>query len=1170
MQPLPSRPSPDHDNYVRSYDTSLVEALGTQLIQSISNPATGEVFVNENLVNDEVVETLPIFPTLENKVRYQQLQGLLKINAKKTTPGGLSRLVDIFEDYIEECFKMCRAKVPLSRRRVQSYSTSQPFDHKALNKFIARMKVLFGQCAIAISGLQKHARVIWVIGPLSIKQLKNIFTTNYDDLLQLGKNIRFESEAPGIQLIDACVFFKEIVCDEIELLDRTLEEDLNIAHHFERLMVRINRLKNMISNFEDFEENFTSNPKFKKDATYRKYWKEDTATMLGFCAHIEKEVSQISQTPAPAPKVLREVYLKFYGSGTRVSDQGCQLFSTLFLNKEFDSLYYLIANCRRCYGSIIEEGTLAILSYLIKTDVLKQQEIYDTLINLYQVFNDLDRNTEKLLSLDGQFQSLKSSNLSENDQKILEFLFDYQNQTNVSVLKQLIYHPIMQTLQVNLKKQTQSRSPISCALCLREGLFVRCLIQAVGAGKHLLDSKRDNEFKNRFDSLELKRLYDKIQNFSDINYASLYTFVVRLESLVNQSFEALQDRLTAQEKTRQEEADKMYSRLLVDESKKKRRKKKHPPPVVQHPLPPAKILSPAIQSSETSKEPYMESIEEESKPLSVITVSITNKSKKEKKLEKAAGKKQASLKVVDQIKGIDDLSGEIQTLSTEGPDREFRHTWCQGALKNLKDALNHLEETLDINQLSRNKVFEEMNVARQLIESALEVILTHYPVVDKEERSVLHDVYTQGHQLHISMRQLFVPHNGKQVVPQNVLNILFALRSIPYALSQANACVYYPYTTQIKDSLSFEAKRLVKYVIKVNEQCAAEHPNPDISQELLKSHQTMIGQSLHFVVEVLKAVIDPAYGKESYQSVEEDLRNVIQPTKDVNEKRTAHPDESQMKEPTVQKLMTSPEEALKSAYIENRKDAIRAIHEAIIWVRIWMMSLVEKGQNSDERFNQRNLALQNVLLYLKWLHEKLTEDKMVLYNICYGALGLLRRAHKELSIAALYQGAYFEGALHIVESLGLRQCNDPCYLNAILRQYASHAARLPNLNKGDMRWMSRVHQVLSYPTPLVAEYREPAEGECHLYAMIQEVGNIVRQMKKLRFEKEQMTDDQFITVGPGGILLSPEYYEKENSKINQKAKDFINRLEQEKIFPALEKLLQLLRGGFSYENLTLL
>lgn len=1045
----------------------------------------------------------PLFDAKERSAKYKDL---LKIGSNPV-PQGFSRLIDIFSDYLDDCLHRCA----LDLKNIKQNKDIHQFCHKVLQILSANFNEIMGTLQEVVT---ENENVLYV-NAVDIAREKFMGKCEYICTLI---NVLPKENRSTVDLTECFLLLKDTICQDFQALSHYEKKD-NLPQNLERIMKRITRIRHHARNLKEEEETLQIDSKSDfKNSNYLHLWENDKHAILEYCNKIEAQIRQFNHSPSPAHVI------HLYGLFNDCSfHRGNLIFSLMWDNQTIIPMRYLNQNVIASLITIKNQGKRSIFHHLIVNKAVNPAHYIRFLHDYGRILNSMQKlaASNEYKERQARIETLKTLPLSEDEKQVISFLEQYCNDipfkgilTCINILKQQV--------QRNLNKYKSAQTTGDLVLNLQP--IIECLRGSNSANeknlKSILNSKQVL-FKDKQISQEITQLFLQLESRIEFLNHALSVPYNLLEGLFQKGFQKLQENSENEEKQKDAIAANNAQTLLDDikgKSKKKKKKTSSPPQT--------SASSTHLISSTTSE------IGEE-KPPAPQPAGISKKKAKAAKIEA-----QKSQEAEDHLTQILKLAAAVEVLPLQGADAEYRQTWRNAALKNLSATLGYFEETSAVKEFSRDKIFSETNLMRQLLEAVLETALAQFAAPDDEEQSVLHQV--NSHELHQLVKKLM----EHKAIPANIRNIVFALRSTAYALSQANACVNYPFTTAVKTQLPPQAQNLVNYLIKVDELSAAEEPNRGTQISLLKTHQKLVSESLLLAAELLKGMTDPNHGLSNYLPAGEALEEVLDlPDFDVSETQRSQTTE---KAQAYEKDFSMP-------LIRDRKEALQAIQMAKRWVLIRTIGAVEEGPEEDYRIEQRNLALKNVYLYLELLEEKLSREQLQPSNMSYGVLGLLRRIHKELCISVLYHGAHYEAQIHLIDDQKLRHQNDPCYLHDLAVVYAAWPGELAKTE--EILWMQNAHQVLSYPTPLEPGVKREAFD---LAEIIKEVRAIV-EVRKQNAKNKTLVEPGFTLVGPGGMKISPE---KEEEDLTERTKKLETGIENGKIFPALFKISMILRHGF--------
>lgn len=1074
-------------------------------------------------------------PFFDAEKRRNELKRLVQLSRNEVAPG-CSIVLDLFDDYIYACFRECLLDRKLDFANAKNHSIKQKQIFLAIGAEI--------QCLIGVLVIFEQSGNSWrsplgtVYENCSPPILQEIFMKTFDAIIPNLDILNLQKIETGKKFINAINLLRDVVCQEMQTLLAPLDPDPDLSCHFQRLSMRLSRLRQTV---DDLDTSLPSEINLlKKNREYKDLFAQDKKTILEFCNAVEKGISEIVHGKSVSLEKWRELFLLFNqfkldqsdldkNTGrdllNKVGGDSITLIGKSNPTQEEQELAVIVRLCNAyvsTWHSIVDEGQLIILSKLIKTSQLSLVEMDECITDILKVIESLKNIPYQ--SIEAQIEAFEKQQLMAND---LSIFIEIKNIWNKSF--KLFYDRYIDTY-VKLFKTRLSRCQKPNSRTIERALTMRDILNLCSftlSNQNKIVNENLTSFKNifAFDSKELEELYNQIINVNEIQGQALQATTRNIETLLGRCFDradieaALAEELAkTQQMESKAEAETAFASLIEQESKKKKKKtKKDEIPThssIQEQHSGSSNLPPENSGPNNISAPA---------PLDIVVPNSSN-----------------TPEII--IENIRKTLSEVKKLPIEGPEADYRAAWCYAALRNLKDFLLQLEETINDPQFTRNRILGETDTIRRSLEAALAITLGHYPAVDENEKSSLHQSLKWGHQLHLFIKCIL---QKDKVIPNNVRQVIYALRSIPNSLSQANNFVNYPHSSLERNP---QDNILTKYLRAVNKESNAAKPSQKLQETLLKTHQARVRDALFFISELLQAIANPNYEFDCYTLPSDPLEAF---DVDMSEEFSIQNDESLSKDQEIEiakrlikDFQDSSEKDVAIRPIRTRKEALAAIDEALIWIRIRMISPSEGRIQTQKRVVERNKALKNVIHYLQWISEKLASRQMHLYDTCCEALRLLRRTHKELSIGVLYHGSYYYDGLHVVDAENLRRLNNPCFLNKILRSHSSCASRLPSLNESRFVWMHHAHQILSYPTPVEKKkYGFDAE---ELLDLVEKVRKLSRQMKKIQ--------GNFTLMLPGKFELTAE---ENQERINE----VISKEEKEKIFPALMALLQILRYG---------
>jgi hypothetical protein len=449
--------------------------------------------------------------------------------------------------------------------------------------------------------------------------------------------------------------------------------------------------------------------------------------------------------------------------------------------------------------------------------------------------------------------------------------------------------------------------------------------------------------------------------------------------------------------------------------------------------------------------------------------------------------------------------------------------WQSKHIKNLNYLIQGLLETQNNKEFSVDLIFEQTDLLRRSIEALLG-IATIYTGTSYEEIQAL------GHDAE-SLLEILLETTK---VPENIRKLLWKMRDVPISLKDANRCVNYPAGIDAQqEGLGEGSRHLINFLMKVEREGRAETKDESLRKEITAIHENSLRRSIYFMEQLLAALQDPS------KVIDGELPPIY--IQAIHEKNVMNSSTDALIEKSVLTENLIDHEKLNILSIDNRGKALLAIDTALIWIGIRCIAPIEGTSLMQWRTKERNIALQNCGIYLRRLREKLGPDRSTHpMSTIIGQCDLMRRAQKELLIAALYHTESFVDGQHIVQARDIRFVNSPCFLFDVLRNVSTRSKELPRIGN----WMHRIHQMISYP--FSQELNESDFSSCQIQKLIEEV---------CQASKELRLDDETLVVGHGK-LKSPE------KRFNERCK-LVKSNETLRIFPGLEDFLHTIKYGLS-------
>ncbi len=453
-----------------------------------------------------------------------------------------------------------------------------------------------------------------------------------------------------------------------------------------------------------------------------------------------------------------------------------------------------------------------------------------------------------------------------------------------------------------------------------------------------------------------------------------------------------------------------------------------------------------------------------------------------------------------------------------------KSSWQSNRIKDLFIILESLIEIAEIKQFSIDLIFEQTDLLRRSVETLLEITTIF-------TKTTLEDVQLIGHDTKKLLNLLI----NKPEISKNIKKIIWNMRNVPLSLAEGNRCVNYPAEAyKRRKHMDNESRLLTDFLFQVDREENSQIKNEALRGSLIVQHHRFLQRGVYFLEKLLETLCDPS------KEVEGELP--LEHMQNTYENHLVNVEDAFSKEPISSQMIsdeTIDSELLPILFINNRKEALLALDKALIWTGIRCIAPVEGCNSLNFRTTERNIALQNVALYLRRLKEKLTIDRMNRpISTSLGQCGLLRRAQKELLIAALYHTNSFESGQHIIQARNIRFMNSPCILANILRKVSACATTLPSLGE----WMHNAHKILSYP----ASNAEKDFSAIRLQELIIEVTEASKMMR--RFSNDET------------LVLSNNKHISPAQRIQERI-HLVETNEKDRIFPGIALLLYTLKHG---------
>lgn len=1088
---------------IKQFDQELSDASAKGLIlDTLANHSTMRATTLEEMKGP------PIPPIRMSKLdEASHIQGLVTLfeSQKGSLSVGPSLLIDLFADHIFAAYRAClKENTPALQLLYRLTLEGNPNTiYKGKELFTHLNATLFRMMGLLLGSINQYPILF---APLTLRCNKDLsFQTTQKLILEhwehliLNINLLKLHEAAKpfenwIKLIDN---FEETIACHMHLLFQPLvpsnlwNETFTITH-FKKLSQRITRLQNLVSECDIY-----LGPYKLKSAERLNTFERDKAVWLDRWQHLSPLLVEESKLNG---QKLKALYLLCQTEENDfIESKGARLIHqlSLALNEIKDRTnvasytseqlttgaqqnhLFLINTSSHL---ILRECRLIIYNELCRRGLLKKEE--------------LKKNVAELISLLTQITDFSLDAIRKEIIQQKELISNPTNLVYLGVIEELekmaiIYKKQSVAYMDALKfRQTQldrdSQNDFSLRLAFNDfDLILHTLRHLCEVNSSCIKEKLDLIFPPEQQNEHLLEIRDKVLKLYEMGLSLSANASGSLTEQLDAAFEELiqKDNLAKQEAQNKQTAamaaaDKAMAELIEAESAKKPAKAKGQPPqakVKPAPKSPPKITTPSPASAPLAKK------------VIVLRAPIQ--------------------------RGIPEALSDIFRFGTSlkeiplvsATELALRQKWRDAALSNLQDFQRQLSETLSDHSFNFNKFFGELDTLRRMIEATFEAIIAHYPLVNAEGHSILREKNLHHHELHQHVRLLL----SSSLLPKNVIDLLWSLRAIPYALSQANACVNYPYQTVNEPDLSPPGRSLVDFLLKIIE----EKRSSGVLErsEWIEEHEKRLKEGLYFCAELLHAVLDVNHKVDPSLFSQEAFSPKMK--KQLDQEFIATSRELKNDEEENVLLAPLPPTDKKIKGIQNHEVALAALKEAAIWLQIRAMAPVEGPREGAKRKLYRNQSLNHVRLYLERMSEKLSGNQNGIYNRCPEELRLIRRAHKELALAFLYHSDFYIEGKHIVEAKKLRYENDPCLLNALLRQRSPH---IPPFDP----WLRRAHAILSYPKKLTGQEDATFEEKA-LRATLDEVRTI--------------------------------------SERNEGAAHLIAEQETQKIFPALSALLHMLR-----------
>lgn len=1082
----------------------------------------------------------PLFTISE---RTRRISALTHLNVGNETLGpGCSTLLDLFSDFITskflDCLKDRSLRMSDQLMIIFANRKTRPGRRSELAwTYFANIESLLGTlCCQGTKGGNFRSSISYEAQGTPPSDVQGAIVKTIAELKGQVQLINFEGSANGRQLIEAVHLLQDIACQEMHLLFEPVKSAPEFSMHFRRLKQRLSVFKKMVSDIDRF---FPEGFKLHRDNKYKKLLQADQELMLDFCRAIEEEISAIAKSDHPSPVQLRKLYQKLY----KMNQDGnkLELYTQLALEinasmkkdpawdkdpENSNMIFFLriIAKFEWTKESIYSESITVLLRELTEASEATNQEMDVLISNLINVTRTIEQSSTA--SIEDLLKKCKERTELDFSNKTLVEVLETSWKNDFNFTQNHYAKTLTKLLEERRKRCRNPESSVwDRTLALRDGLhvFAGGLFRVTAAIEETLSKLKGLIIvPEEFDG-DVKQLFNEMYSLNEIYREAVSASIVGIESLLGRCFdkaehEANLSKLKAELdfRARKENSEKAFNELYakstakaVEPSKKKRKKKKSPSPANTPPSPPAAVEVPGKAA-----------IAVEEKTAATLE---GNERKLENLLEPKAYLKQIQ-------KGID----ELLERKLSGANDYFRLHWRNAQLSNLRTWCFRLEEIGKFKTFNCSSIFDETDLMRRMIEASLEILLAQY--------SLASEIPEVGHQLHLLVKMILSKGIDEKSIPAEIRNVVWQLRHIPYELSQANACVNYLHSTELKiKHLSKPAQTLIRFLQMVEEEGKTNQPNERMQSALQEKHKERLKRTLYFIQKIINVALDPADGIDgdlpSHITFGEDL--------ELNAEMTLIPSPETKESPFESEDLKNIDEPVLS--ISNRKEALSVIENALSWIAIRSMNPVEGRIDVVHRTLERNAALKNAALCLQRLRGKLTHDRSVrpFDTICV-EWSMVQRSLKELTVAALFHGSYYPQSMHVMEELDLRHHNNPRHLMKVLKAHSRNGKQLPFLAP----WMGSSHHVLCYPTAI-----KPEEDDSPLAKKLREQlsGFYALSERKKKFA--------------GGFALVEAGQEAATLQDHIKnVQTMIDEDEKEKTYPALMAIIQVLKYGMTVKG----
>lgn len=1070
----------------------------TQL--TLQSPITGgTIEFAENPVESEMI--IPAFGKAKysREVRHEKLNEIayITVNQKKISPG-CSVVINLISDEILEAISLVRSEQLRNKNPgLKELVNNSIFNIEHLVTYVTSITLLtsrfHSECNEKFDKIDHQKNFI-----------KNRKMT-LDDNNALVATGNLLPTSPGIKrLFNALNLLEDFVTQEMHLLFRPLSDSPNLDLHVERLMRRVYWFEHLLE-----KDLYALIPDRKK---YLLEIKEQHIFLKKFCKTFYSGLKKLQEKQEfdQLGKLWHTFESLKYNSTPKITNDYTK-------NPNDPSLSTLKSISNRLnwfFFTLQDEACIILISDLLDHGEVQNFEIYECIEKLIDTRRLID--TYDTSSIENQLEMLPEDNKYTAS---LNFLWNryYKNQQ-----KNNLFKTIQNRLEWSLKKcKENSNDKVEHALLLKTALyslgrhtayFTSLVNKEIIDIKNVSEKKRIIDAHEDFEHPEIIKTFDAIIDLNAMESNLNEIAILSIKSLISRGLMKMEEAL---EMRREELSTKARNTgdLLVSESNKKlneksvksKKKNQKQMPVKQNL--PSKDVSPKNQ---TIKKNEIKVLEIKKNELKVIP---------EHRADQVVKKVEEYTTWLDSFE-ISDFSSSLRLckkLIADLQKFQIEKSIFQAAqIENLNFLMDYLLEINDEPSFSVDHIFEQLDLLRRSVEAALE-IATVYTSLN------LGSIRQFGHH----SERLFYALLNDRTVPENIRKLLWNLREVPLALSEANRSVNYPEEGfALKNRFDASAMGLSNYLSEVIETDKEEEKS-----KLLLIQEKRMRQGIYFVSRLLSSIVNPeividgTLPNEFPLFTQERLLSDTSPLDNCENKLIRNEDVIEILQIDLS--------------IKNRKDALLGIDKALIWISIRCMSPVVGVNLFTARREARDLALKNCTIYLSRLKEKLGVNRTNRpMSTILGQCGLVRRLQKELLIAALYHGDHFKDGKPVVEACDARFENSPIVLMKLLKTVSS-SKELPFLNG----WLHQVHQVLSYPVALDKERSFSS----------QQIQELVEQAHK--YSIEMKLDNEWIEVVDGEKMTAQK-------RLQQRTK-LVEDNEQLRIYPEIASALKILKNGLT-------